>query len=87
LWCSDTWFKQLEIGSLQKKYTTGADQATKYRMSRVSSEQLKVAIEKARNRQMTPDERQAQMISFVWGNAPEGDQGTFETVRQHLHLS
>lgn len=52
----------------------------------VTEEQLNAAIEKSRHHRMTKEEREAQRVSFVWGNAPEGDDGTFETVRQHLHL-
>ena len=42
------------------------------------------AVEAARDRKMSREEQEAQLISFVWGNAPEGNQGTRETVRKNL---
>lgn len=44
------------------------------------------AIEAGRNRVMCLEEREAQLVSFVWGNAPEGNQGTRESVRKNLSL-
>jgi hypothetical protein len=35
----------------------------------------------ARTRQITPKEEEEQRIDFAFGNAPEGDSGTVETVR------
>jgi len=47
-------------------------------------ERVNAAIEAGRHRKMSPEEREAQLVSFVWGNAPEGNQGTRETVRKNL---
>lgn len=38
-------------------------------------------LESAKQREMTPDEVEAQRVSFAFGNAPDGDKGTVETVR------
>ena len=53
----------------------------------VTEAELAEAFARARKRKMTRRERDAQLVSFVWGNAPEGNQGTLETVRKNLHLS
>jgi hypothetical protein len=53
----------------------------------VSKMELYAAIEKSRGKAMTPMQREAQMVSFVWGNAPEGNRGTADDVREHLNLS
>jgi hypothetical protein len=47
-------------------------------------EKVHAAIEIGRKQKMTAREREAQLVSFVWGNAPEGNQGTRETVRKNL---
>lgn len=49
-------------------------------------EAVSQAIEAGRNRVMSLKEREAQLVSFVWGNAPEGNQGTRESVRKNLNL-
>jgi hypothetical protein len=38
-------------------------------------------LKAARTRQMTAKEEEEQRIDFAYGNAPEGDSGTVETVR------
>ncbi len=38
-------------------------------------------LKEARNRLMTVKELEEQRINFAYGNAPEGDSGTVETVR------
>lgn len=53
----------------------------------ISDAELAAAFEQARKRRMTRSEREAQLVSFVWGNAPEGNRGTIETVRKSLNLS
>lgn len=66
--------------------------AQRIRASRSSSEievseaELVSAFERAKRRKMTKSEKEAQLVSFVWGNAPEGNQGTFDTVRKNLEL-
>lgn len=45
---------------------------------------LENEIEKSRARVMTAAERDMQLVSYVWGNAPEGNQGTRETVRENI---
>lgn len=59
-------------------------------LGKLSAEDLdkmvEYAIEASRNYVMGVREQEAQMISFVWGNAPEGNQGTRETVRKNLGL-
>ncbi len=52
-----------------------------------NKEALTRAIADARQRKMGRTEREAQIVSFVWGNAPEGNQGTIETVRENLKLT
>jgi hypothetical protein len=47
---------------------------------------VKIAVEKGRHRIMSRAEKEAQLVSFVWGIAPEGNQGTRETVRENLGL-
>ena len=42
---------------------------------------LEELLEAARSRQMTVKEEEEQRIDFAYGNAPEGDSGTVETVR------
>jgi len=47
---------------------------------------LDALIEAARNRKMSPEEREEQMIDFVYGNVPEGYRRSRETVRTNLGL-
>lgn len=42
---------------------------------------LETLIESARNREMSPEEWEEQRINFAYGNAPDGDNSTKETVR------
>lgn len=51
------------------------------------SEELRRALESIRGHKMTAEERDAQRISFVYGNAPAEDQGTKESVRRALDLA
>lgn len=51
------------------------------------SEELKRALESIKGHRMTADERDAQRISFVYGNASAEDQGTKESVRRALDLA
>ena len=52
----------------------------------VSREKYDLLEQKIRTRKMSRIQREAQLVSFVWGNAPEGDKGTFESVRENLDL-
>lgn len=51
------------------------------------SEELQRALESIKGHRMTADERDAQRISFVYGNAPQEDHGTKESVRRALDLA
>lgn len=43
---------------------------------------LQKLLEEARQRQhLSPEEVEAQRVNFAFGNAPDGDQGTIDTVR------
>ena len=53
----------------------------------ISDEEIAAAFARAKKRKMTRREKEAQLVSFVWGNAPEGNQGTYETVRKNLNMS
>ena len=46
------------------------------------TEELRLALEALKGRKMTPQERDAQRISFAYGNAPKEDRGTKEAVRR-----
>lgn len=48
------------------------------------SEELKKALDSIKGYKMSPDELDAQRISFVYGNGASDDQGTKETVRRSL---
>lgn len=52
----------------------------------VTSNELSEAIKNAKSIVMTKQQRENQLVGYVWGNAPEGDTGTKETVRRHLNL-
>jgi len=52
----------------------------------ITKDELDAAFARARKRKMTRREQESQLVSFVWGNAPEGNQGTLETVRKNLNL-
>lgn len=52
----------------------------------VTDQMLEKALTKARAHVMTANERQAQLVSFVWGNALETDRGTRESVCRHLNI-
>lgn len=43
--------------------------------------ELEKLLESARQRQMTPEEIEAQRVSFAYGNAADGDKSTIETVK------
>ena len=49
--------------------------------------ELRELIERARHHTMTPDELDAQRISFAYGNAPGTDTNTKETVRDAINGS
>lgn len=84
----------LGISSVRKKRGRAFDMTSAlqqyHQMKDVSQDVLDEAVSRAieagRNRVMCMEEREAQLVSFVWGNAPEGNQGTRETVRKNLSL-
>jgi hypothetical protein len=39
-------------------------------------------LREARERTMTPEEREEQRINFALGNAPKGSKSTIETIRK-----
>jgi len=47
-------------------------------------QELKGLVEAARSRTLTKEELAAQRVSFAYGNAPEKDQNTKETVKAVL---
>jgi len=49
--------------------------------------ELKELMERARNHNMSPAEFEAQRLSFAYGNAPEGDTNTKESVREAVENS
>ena len=53
----------------------------------ISDDEIAAAFAQAKKRKMTRREKEAQLVSFVWGNAPEGNRGTYETVRKNLNMS
>lgn len=52
----------------------------------VTDEMLRDMIKRTEGHVMTFQERQTQLISFVWGNALENDRSTREKVCEHLHV-
>lgn len=48
------------------------------------TEELRTALAKVKGRDMTAAELDAQRISFAYGNAPEEDNGTKESVTRSL---
>jgi DNA-binding response OmpR family regulator len=52
----------------------------------VTEAEVLAMVERHRNKPLSPKKREKQLVNFVWGNAPEGDQGTKDTVRKHLRL-
>lgn len=51
------------------------------------SDELTKELQRLKGHQMTPEEIEAQRVSFVYGNAPSDDRGTKETVRKSLELT
>lgn len=51
------------------------------------SEELKKALEKLKGYRMSKEEIEAQRISFVYGNAPEEDNGTKESVKRSIDMA
>lgn len=51
------------------------------------SEELYKALEGLKDYKMNREELEAQRVSFVYGNAPDEDQGTKESVRRSLDLA
>lgn len=52
----------------------------------VTDEMLEDVIRRSEGYVMTSQERQEQLVSFVWGNALESDRSTREKVCEHLHV-
>lgn len=46
------------------------------------TDELRQALDALKGHRMTSDERDAQRISFAYGNAPKEDKGTKEAVRR-----
>lgn len=46
------------------------------------TDELVQALNAIRGHKMSPNEREAQRISFAYGNAPKEDRGTKEAVRR-----
>jgi hypothetical protein len=54
---------------------------------KLMAEELEELIEKARCHVMSPEEAEAQMVSFVYGNRPEGSPRRTKTeIRKTLNL-
>ena len=53
----------------------------------ISDQALQEALDQAIKRPMTSEDRQAQLVSFVWGNKLETDRGTMESVCRHLNIN
>jgi hypothetical protein len=51
------------------------------------SEELKKALESLKDYRMSHEEIEAQRISFVYGNAPEQENGTKESVRRSIDMA
>lgn len=50
------------------------------------SKELAKLLEAARTHKVTPEEREEQLVSFVWGNAPDEAKYTRKSVRLSLNL-
>ncbi len=48
---------------------------------------LEEQLARVRGIEMTPEQIEAQRVSFVYGNAPSDDNGTKETVRKSLEVA
>ena len=51
------------------------------------TENLEMELQRLRGREMSPDEIEAQRVSFVYGNAPADDHVSKVTVRKSLELT
>jgi len=51
------------------------------------NDELRKELDRLKDTKMTPEELEAQKISFVYGNAPEEDKGTKASVRRSLELA
>jgi hypothetical protein len=47
----------------------------------MSEKKLDQLLAAAKQRKMSPQEEEAQRVSFAFGNAPDGDSGTIETMK------
>jgi hypothetical protein len=48
--------------------------------------ELAEMLKKVKTYKMSKQEREEQLVSLVWGNAPDGSTSTIEDVRAHLNL-
>lgn len=71
---------------LRSHYEQAMQNACLAGLPEVTEEMFNSALAKAMTHVMSSQERQAQLVSFVWGNALESDRGTRETVHLHLNL-
>jgi hypothetical protein len=51
------------------------------------NEELRRELDRLKDNKMSPEELEAQKISFVFGNAPKEDKGTKASVRKSLELA
>ncbi|MEO5774818.1 MAG: hypothetical protein ABIQ32_11975 [Sphingomicrobium sp.] len=51
------------------------------------SEELRAALESLKGYQMSQEERDAQRISFIYGNASSEDNGTKESVERAIDMA
>jgi hypothetical protein len=51
------------------------------------NEELRKELDGLKGKKMSPEELEAQKISFVYGNAPKEDKGTKASVRRSLELA
>lgn len=51
------------------------------------SEELMKALESLKDYRMSHEEIEAQRVSFVYGNAPEEDNGTKESVKRSIEMA
>jgi hypothetical protein len=60
-------------------------QALKSLSDEILDKTVSHAVEESRARKMSPAERDMQIVNYVWGNAPEGNQGTRSTVKENIN--
>lgn len=77
----------LEINMTQMGSGMDADeQQILGNLPEVTDEMLEEVLRRTEGYAMSFQERQEQLVSFVWGNALENDRGTRAKVCEHLHV-